>query len=706
MPEMPTPESLVTLPAPTFDAPTPTPTCPGAGLALDPTLIVAPLLTDNFDGGALPIWSFGAGWGMAPESQSQSSGGSLLVLTDSQSALAESSGDLGDQHVRVRVRLDAGGAGVELRRSAYGLYRVIWRADGTFAVSRSGEPLCTGAFAVDPASAWHDAAVWLVGGRLTVVMNGVTLARIDDPAPLPPGRFALVADSFTQAAFDDVTVSAVGYAPTMTATASVTPSAVPETTEDMIPISTATTSAILVRTPSAHDSTSSNLEYVITFDAGGAAYSTANCVLGVGRSGNGWSCTRSITPDIGTFDLYFSPECVVTYVSIDFKSEAHSWPHVAVQLHGDSVQWYRHVGYPAVSDWATTPGTPSIAIDPPDGPTYVTTFKLNTHFNPSGFGTMTVDNIVYRCVSPTPTPTLCPGDAGASSAPLCQLATQTPTPSPVIPPATATYAAALRLATDFPLPMDPSNLSAQPARLSNSEFVDRDGTAPLLCSRDVNPIGGNSAGYNLIAPANAEVMIIDETFGTPFVGFDYLAGAKFDNEGLGRFLAMRIRVSQLPDAIVTAIDARYPTQTPLDDNGWLYIGYAHLDSVASPLSTAFATPTQVQAGVTVSARQVVGTSGNSSDSIPPAPTLIPHLDVSVFYTSNQSLRPTSFGRGVNNEQLSDQARYFQGYIRLFTSTGATARIIDPLLLWPLLADTVPGNGDFANRLSQLLAQPC
>ncbi|MDZ4767674.1 MAG: hypothetical protein SGJ24_00980 [Chloroflexota bacterium] len=289
---------------------------------------------------------------------------------------------------------------------------------------------------------------------------------------------------------------------------------------------------------------------------------------------------------------------------------------------------------------------------------------------------------------------------------LIPFVTNTPATTPTLSPPTATYQAAIRLATTFPLPMDPSNLSTQPARLSNTEFVDRTGNPPLLCSRDINPIGESNPGYNLIAPANAEVMIIDQTFGSPYIPTPGVvpgyAQLEYDNVNLGRFLALRLRYGTLPGEIQSAITS-YLGGTIPDANGWIYIGYAHMNSIESALAAQF--ESSGTAGLPVVARQVLGTSGNSD-------TPLPHLDVSVFYVLPFGSPDVGGSRPLNtsyDEGAGIMPRYMQAFYRLFKNreTFGATRVIDPLILWPLLAaPTDTTTGQFANRYATLVAQGC
>jgi hypothetical protein len=256
---------------------------------------------------------------------------------------------------------------------------------------------------------------------------------------------------------------------------------------------------------------------------------------------------------------------------------------------------------------------------------------------------------IYRVqVNPLGQPQLLTGSTGGSGS---------STPSVANP---VTYLAAV-----FPPPMD-----VPLPRLSNCEFADRQGAN--VRSRDINPsIPGN---YPLIASAPAEVMIVDTSLAA-----DPPPLNNANNAGLGNFVAIRINWTNLPKEIQDRINSKYFSANPVT-SGYLYIGYAHLQSVAV---SAVAPPNP---SPQVPLKGAIGVSGDTGDAG------IKHLDITVFYIPpkgpfNVRPEPSSTGYDTSPYSFANLHQWYNAFYRLYNSreTFGNTQEIDPLVLWPILA---------------------
>jgi hypothetical protein len=179
-------------------------------------------------------------------------------------------------------------------------------------------------------------------------------------------------------------------------------------------------------------------------------------------------------------------------------------------------------------------------------------------------------------------------------------------------------------------------LPMENGRLSNCDFVGRvQGAIP---SRDVNPPGVPQP-HPVYAPTTAEVMIVDH---------------EGDNAGLGNFVAVRVSTNDLP----------LPN---IDQEGYLYIGYAHLSSIG------------VNVGDQIDANTAIGITGSSgSDNV--------HLDLTTFFVPSvnaQGIEPIPSKTGVPEP--------FQSFVSLYSTQVFAAQIVDPLSVWPELSEGTPCN---------------
>jgi hypothetical protein len=132
-------------------------------------------------------------------------------------------------------------------------------------------------------------------------------------------------------------------------------------------------------------------------------------------------------------------------------------------------------------------------------------------------------------------------------------------------------------------------------------------TYQCIPSQDINRrIPGE---YPVLSPAEGEVMIVDEG---PGVG---------DNAGRGNFVAIRIPVDNIPPAVVGQASV-------IGEQGFVYIGYAHLSRI------------DVTVGTLVSSGQQIGLSGRTG--LPT--THRPHLDLAMFFIP-ADLKPFNYGSG-------------------------------------------------------------
>ncbi len=302
---------------------------------------------------------------------------------------------------------------------------------------------------------------------------------------------------------------------------------------------------------------------------------------------------------------------------------------------------------------------------------------------------------------PFPTPVVFRTNTPIGATPI---PTTPPTPAPTFPPSltpvppTATLMSPAELATVFPLPMQP-NPTYGAVRLSgdNLDFIERDASNNVLyhlCSRDANP--SVVISHPLISPANAEI---------------WLSDIEGDNQDLGKFTVIRIPIQNLPQSVrnrllndlaiplaptpppLTLVPYQIPTliaaaSTTTENVGWIYIAYAHQDSVtvATPASRIY-TPVDMW--------QSVGASGNTG-----IESNEKHLDVSAFYVSGtiNNIAGITTAAGTSNPHNNSTVYFFNDY-NAYSSVYKQSRnasgntifgyitLVDPLTLWPFLKDS-------------------
>jgi hypothetical protein len=188
-------------------------------------------------------------------------------------------------------------------------------------------------------------------------------------------------------------------------------------------------------------------------------------------------------------------------------------------------------------------------------------------------------------------------------------------------------------------------------RLTNCEFEPR--VPGGLPSRDVNPPGSTASALAYAPLDSAEVMIIDTAYED-----------STQNQGLGKFVAIRI-------------DSTLLTTACNRQNGWYYIGYAHLSSVLVP--DAVLNPPFPLVSSTL---QVGMTGATGKDNV--------HLDVTVFWLPKSNARGFQpIPRSANIDPSIPAHENFQNFIRLASIPDFEAVTIDPLELWSELAQGTP-----------------
>jgi hypothetical protein len=242
----------------------------------------------------------------------------------------------------------------------------------------------------------------------------------------------------------------------------------------------------------------------------------------------------------------------------------------------------------------------------------------------------------------------------------------TPTPPPTaIPSLTPTPLP--DYSDSFALPMAPLNPSTPPLL---TDCLSPSYISAYLGSRDINPQSPPppTPGQPIVSPTSAEVMIVDTTF-------EIDAGLENpNNAGLGNFVALRIKMQDVPEIIRNDISTYYGLRIPDTSTGYLYIGYAHLQNVI------------VNPGDQLTYGQIVGFSGNTGNAE------IAHLDVTAFYIPQTGPRGTlPIPRSAyfdGSPYTPDNMRFwYNSYYILFIWPQDVFGVrvsIDPLVLWPSL----------------------
>jgi hypothetical protein len=210
------------------------------------------------------------------------------------------------------------------------------------------------------------------------------------------------------------------------------------------------------------------------------------------------------------------------------------------------------------------------------------------------------------------------------------------------------------------------------------EFADRQGVG--LRSRDINGTVPNSGSLNfdLIAPADAEVMIIDTTLEANPGQF---WGNNPDNKGLGLFVAIRIPWSAIPGPTQFIIGSTYFANSTTPTDGYLYLGYAHLASVSPSITIR----------QSITRGTILGQSGDSGAAVGN------HLDLTIFYipqsgprSSNPLPERTSLGPPGDPDGFNADSQYgfYNAFYKLFRNIDSFGKSveIDPVILWPILDD--------------------
>jgi len=280
--------------------------------------------------------------------------------------------------------------------------------------------------------------------------------------------------------------------------------------------------------------------------------------------------------------------------------------------------------------------------------------------------------------TPTPTPTPTPTASATATSTLTPTPTITPTPQPssLISNIVAangkaytrdTVAAGNTLYIDrtYSFVTVPSSLAGQDyIRTANN---DKQLTTAFTHEYRALVKAGFAANQPLIAPADAEVIIIDETTSTD-PDFN-----NPNNANLGKFVAIRIFQNDLPEIIKSRIEQQYPDVDT--STGYLYIGYAHLNSVSVTIRE------QISQG------GEIGLSGGTGD----AGTGNEHLDISAFYIQEDiRLNPRPYNASYPGSPYSaaQMENWYNSFYLLYLNPRllGSSQMIDPLVLWPNLLE--------------------
>ncbi len=215
-----TPSETPTLAFATLPAATETATATAS--ATQPTFPPEPPLTllfsDNFDTGALYLWTLGEGWALVP-----SEGGQALQATNSDAPVTFVHNNLSDIAVSARVQFDGGMARLSIRQSEVGAYTALLSADGQVALYRGGQVIGSAVVAANTPGVWRTLRLSAIDDLVRVAVDGVEVVTVQDANPLPQGTISFAGIGASALTVDDVEVLTASTTPE--ATPSFTPSA-------------------------------------------------------------------------------------------------------------------------------------------------------------------------------------------------------------------------------------------------------------------------------------------------------------------------------------------------------------------------------------------------------------------------------------------------------------------------------------------------
>ena len=205
----------------TSDLFTPSPSPTLTASATQPALPTEPplteLFTDNFDTGALYLWTLGAGWALVP-----SEGGQALQVTNSDEPVTFVHNTLTDMAVQASFQFDTGMARLSVRQSEAGAYSVLLDSTGQVALLRGGEMQGTAAVSPNTPNVWRTVRLSAIGDVIRVTIDGVTVIVVQDTTPLLQGTISFASIAASSLLVDNLAISVssteLTFLPTPTAT--------------------------------------------------------------------------------------------------------------------------------------------------------------------------------------------------------------------------------------------------------------------------------------------------------------------------------------------------------------------------------------------------------------------------------------------------------------------------------------------------------
>lgn len=173
-----------------FFTPSPSETATETATATQPAYAPEPplteLFTDNFDTGALYLWTLGAGWGLVPNE-----GGQALQVTNSDEAVAFVYDNLTNVATQVRFIMTTGLARLSIRQSEAGAYTALIDMNGQVGLYRGSQLI--GSAAVSPTTTGQSRTVRIsaMENIVRLSIDGIEVIAVADAIPLPPGTISI-----------------------------------------------------------------------------------------------------------------------------------------------------------------------------------------------------------------------------------------------------------------------------------------------------------------------------------------------------------------------------------------------------------------------------------------------------------------------------------------------------------------------------------
>lgn len=188
--------------SPDFGTPTATTTSTATASATAPAFgaepQLMPLFTDNFDTGALYLWTLGAGWALARSENGQA----LTTTTDEPVTFVHNT--LLDAAVQARFQFTQGMVRLSLRQSEAGAYTAVLNADGNIALYRGSQPMASAVVSPNQPEQWRTIRLSAIGDVVRVSIDAVEVIAVQDLTPLPLGTISFASVSTSGILVDDV----------------------------------------------------------------------------------------------------------------------------------------------------------------------------------------------------------------------------------------------------------------------------------------------------------------------------------------------------------------------------------------------------------------------------------------------------------------------------------------------------------------------